>query len=75
MHAPTSAGPVNPGVAGSVTLRANLERLLDGDGGEDFPLQNGDSVFVPKPTSVFVLGDVQSQVSARWRRRPRRSKR
>jgi hypothetical protein len=75
VHAPTSDSPVNPGAAGSATLRANLERLLDGDGGKNFPLQNGDSVFVPKLTSFFVLGDVQGQVSARWRRRPRRSKR
>ena len=52
---------MNPGAAGSVTLRANLKRLLDGDGGENFPLQNGDSVFVPKLTSFFVLGDVQRQ--------------
>ena len=61
VRAPSSEGPVSPGAAGSVTLRANLKRLLDGDGGENFPLQNGDSVFVPKLTSFFVLGEVLRQ--------------
>ena len=58
---PASEGPVIPGAAGSVTLRANLKRLLDGDGGENITLQNGDTVFVPKLTSFFVLGEVLRQ--------------
>lgn len=58
---PTSEGPVTPGAAGSVTLRANLKRLLDGEGKENIVLQNGDTVFVPKLTSFFVLGEVLRQ--------------
>jgi polysaccharide export outer membrane protein len=58
---PASEGPVTPGAAGSVMLRANLKRLLDGDGGENIPLQSGDTVFVPKLTSFFVLGEVLRQ--------------
>jgi polysaccharide export outer membrane protein len=58
---PASEGPVALGAAGSVTLRANLKRLLDGDGGENVLLQNGDTVFVPKLTSFFVLGEVLRQ--------------
>jgi polysaccharide export outer membrane protein len=58
---PRSEGPVAPGAAGSVTLRANLKLLLDGNGGENILLQNGDTVFVPKLTSFFVLGEVQRQ--------------
>jgi polysaccharide export outer membrane protein len=58
---PTSEGPVTPGAAGSVTLRANLKHLLDGDGKENIVLQNGDTVFVPKLTSFFVLGEVLRQ--------------
>ena len=58
---PSSEGPVVPGAAGSVTLRANLKRLLDGAGAENIVLQNGDTVYVPKLTSFFVLGEVQRQ--------------
>ena len=58
---PSSEGPVVPGAAGSVTLRANLKRLLDGAGAENIMLQNGDTVFVPKLTSFFVLGEVLRQ--------------
>jgi polysaccharide biosynthesis/export protein len=58
---PTSEGPVTPGAAGSVTLRSNLKRLLDGEGKENIALQNGDTVFVPKLTSFFVLGEVLRQ--------------
>jgi polysaccharide biosynthesis/export protein len=58
---PLSEGPLTPGAANSVTLRANLKRLLDGDAGENIPLQNGDTVFVPKLTSFFVLGEVIRQ--------------
>ncbi len=58
---PTSEGPVTPGAAGSVALRANLKRLLDGEGKENIVLQNGDTVFVPKLTSFFVLGEVLRQ--------------
>jgi polysaccharide export outer membrane protein len=58
---PKSEGPTVPGAADSVTLRANLKRLLDGDSGENIALQNGDTVFVPKLTSFFVLGEVVRQ--------------
>jgi polysaccharide export outer membrane protein len=58
---PSSEGPVAPDAAGSVTLRTNLKRLLDGDAGENIPLRNGDTVFVPKLTSFFVLGEVVRQ--------------
>ena len=58
---PTSEGPVTPGAAGSITLHANLKRLLGGDGGENILLQSGDTVFVPKLTSFFVLGEVLRQ--------------
>ncbi len=58
---PRSEGPVAPGAADSVTLRANLKRLLGGEAGENISLQNGDTVFVPKLTSFFVLGEVVRQ--------------
>jgi polysaccharide export outer membrane protein len=61
VRVPTSSGPVAPDAAGSVTLRANLKRLLDGIAGENVPLQSGDTVYVPKLTSFFVLGEVQRQ--------------
>jgi polysaccharide export outer membrane protein len=60
---PTSEGPVAPGAAGSRTLRTNLKRLLDGDASANIALQNGDTIFVPKLTSFFVLGEVQRQGS------------
>jgi polysaccharide export outer membrane protein len=58
---PKSEGPVAPGAADSVTLRSNIKRLMDGDSGENISLQNGDTVFVPKLTSFFVLGEVVRQ--------------
>lgn len=58
---PRSEGPMAPGAAGSVTLRANLKSLLDGAAGENIALQNGDTIYVPKVTSFFVLGEVQRQ--------------
>ena len=61
VRVPTSDGPVTPVAAGSVMLRGNLKRLLDGEGGENISLQNGDTVFVPKLTSFFVLGEVLRQ--------------
>jgi polysaccharide biosynthesis/export protein len=61
VRVPRSDGPVNPGTAGSITFRADLKRLLDGVTGENISLQNGDTVFVPKQTSFFVLGEVLRQ--------------
>jgi polysaccharide export outer membrane protein len=58
---PSSESPVTPGAAGSITLRANLKRLLDGVAGENIALQNGDTVYIPKLTSFFVLGEVVRQ--------------
>jgi polysaccharide export outer membrane protein len=58
---PRAEGPLAPGAAGSLTLRADLKRLLDGDARENLVLQNGDTVYVPKLTSFFVLGEVLRQ--------------
>jgi len=51
-------GPSAPGTSGSTTMRINLKRLIEGDGTENIVLQSGDTIFVPKVTSVFVLGEV-----------------
>lgn len=56
---PKSEGPVTPGTAGSTTLRANLKKLLDGDGSENIVLESGDTIYLPKQTSFFVLGEVK----------------
>ena len=61
VRAPAAEGPLTPGAAGSVSLRANLRRLLDGAAGENIPLSSGDTVFIPKVTSFFVLGEVLRQ--------------
>jgi polysaccharide export outer membrane protein len=53
-----ATGPRAPGEAGSTTVRITLKRLLEGDRSENVALQNGDTVFIPKTTSVFVLGEV-----------------
>jgi polysaccharide export outer membrane protein len=58
-----ASGPTTPGAAGSTMLRANLKKLLDGDAAENITLQNGDTIYVPKLTSFFVLGEVQRQGS------------
>jgi polysaccharide export outer membrane protein len=56
---PKSEAPVTPGTAGSTTLRVNLKKLLDGDATENLVLESGDTVYVPKQTSFFVLGEVK----------------
>jgi polysaccharide export outer membrane protein len=56
---PKSEGPVNPGTAGSTTFRLSLKKLLDGDAAENLVLENGDTVYLPKQTSFFVLGEVK----------------
>ena len=56
---PQSEGPVAPGAAGSKTLRANLKTLLDGDASENLLLESGDTIYIPKMTSFFVLGEVK----------------
>ncbi len=53
-----SDGPSTPGSSGSTTIRIPLKRLLEGDQAENVVLQNGDTVFLPKVTSIFVLGEV-----------------
>ena len=56
---PKSDAPVAPGAAGSQTLKANLKALLDGDKRENIALESGDTIYVPKLTSFFVLGEVK----------------
>lgn len=51
-------GPSAPGASGSTTIRVTLKRLLEGDRAENVVLQSGDTIFIPKTTSVFVLGEV-----------------
>ncbi len=56
---PRSEGPASPGVAGSTTIRVNLKRMMDGDASETPALQIGDTIFIPKFTAMFVLGEVK----------------
>ena len=56
---PKSDAPVAPGADGSRTIRVNLKALLDGDARENLPLENGDTIYIPKLTSFFVLGEVR----------------
>ena len=56
---PRSEGPVAPGAAGSRMLRSNLKALLDGDARENVALESGDTIYIPKMTSFFVLGEVK----------------
>jgi polysaccharide export outer membrane protein len=58
VRAPRSEGPLAPGAAGTTSLRVNLRRLLEGDAAENIVLQDGDTIYIPKVTSVFVLGEV-----------------
>ena len=59
MRFPRSEAPVALGTAGSTTLRVNLRKLLDGDASENLVVETGDTVYVPKQTSFFVLGEVK----------------
>jgi len=59
VRAPKSEAPVAPGASGSTTIRVNLRKLLDGDTSENIRLENGDTIYIPKQTSFFVLGEVR----------------
>jgi polysaccharide export outer membrane protein len=59
VRVPSSEAPVTPGTAGSTTVRVNLKKLLDGDASENLLLESGDTVFIPKQTGFFVLGEVK----------------
>ncbi len=59
VRVPKSESPLLPGAAGSTTLRINLKKLLDGDAAENVSLQDGDTIYIPKLTSFFVLGEVR----------------
>lgn len=59
VRVPSSVGPATPGAAGSTTIRVNLEKLLGGDTSENVPLENGDTIYIPKQTTFFVLGEVK----------------
>lgn len=61
VRATNAAGPTRPGPGGSEILRRDLTRLLRGDMRENLPLENGDTIYIPKVTSFFVLGEVHSQ--------------
>lgn len=56
---PRSEEPTAPGAAGSRMLRSNLKALLDGDARENVALESGDTIYIPKMTSFFVLGEVK----------------
>jgi polysaccharide biosynthesis/export protein len=56
---PKSEAPVALGAAGSTMFRVNLKKLLDGDASENIPLESGDTIYVPRQTSFFVLGEVK----------------
>jgi polysaccharide export outer membrane protein len=56
---PRSEGPVTPGTVGSTMFRVNLKKLLDGDASENIALESGDTIYLPKQTSFFVLGEVK----------------
>jgi polysaccharide export outer membrane protein len=59
VRAPKAEAPVTPGTAGSTTFRVNMKKLLDGDASENLPLENGDTIYLPRQTSFFVLGEVK----------------
>ncbi len=56
---PKSDAPVSPGTAGSTSIRVNLKKLLEGDAAENLALETGDTVYLPKQTGFFVLGEVK----------------
>lgn len=59
VRAPKAEAPVTPGTAGTTTFRVNLTKLLDGISTENLVLESGDTVYLPKQTSFFVLGEVK----------------
>ena len=58
---PRSEGPVTPGAAGQRDAARQPQAPSGRERGENIVLQNGDTVFVPKLTSFFVLGEVLRQ--------------
>lgn len=58
---PRSESPVTPGSVGSETFRVNLRSLLAGSPLDNVAIQSGDTIYIPKVTSYFVLGEVVRQ--------------
>ena len=56
---PEADRPLAPGATGSTAIRVSLKRLLDGEASENLPMQNGDTIYLPKVTGFFVLGEVR----------------
>ena len=57
----TAKGGVTPASEGDRTIRVNLRKLLEGDAAENVTLRNGDTIYISKLTSFFVLGEVGHQ--------------
>jgi len=54
-------GPVMPGPANAAqTSTIDLRDLQSGRAGENLDLRDGDTIFVPRPATVFVSGQVKS---------------
>ena len=56
---PKSEAPLLPGSTGSTSIPINLKKLLEGDVADNMLLQDGDTIYIPKLTSFFVLGEVR----------------
>jgi polysaccharide export outer membrane protein len=54
------AGSGNAAAAQNRTVRANLKRLQTGILEEDVQLRGGDTVFIPRAESIYILGQVRT---------------
>jgi polysaccharide export outer membrane protein len=64
VHPPTgkiSDGPLLPNqVADAEVIRVDLKRLQEGGLTQNYPLRDGDTVFVPRAETIYVFGQVKN---------------
>jgi polysaccharide export outer membrane protein len=60
IHSASAQGPVLPGEDASAEVtRIDLRRLDDGQQSEDVMLADGDTIFVPRASTIYVYGEVR----------------
>jgi polysaccharide biosynthesis/export protein len=52
------AGPGQPATTGNIIRRLSIEKIQAGDTTENIAVEDGDTIFIPKANSFFVLGEV-----------------
>jgi len=47
-------------ISGNTIKRLNIDKIQAGDSSENIPVEDGDTIFIPKQNAFFVLGEVKN---------------